>query len=268
MKKNRKTLQELTIIDNFLFGAVMADPESCRCLLECILEIAIERVEIIPEKSLIYHPEYRGVRLDVFARDEKGTRFDVEMQVRKTRVERRSRYYHSQMDMEMISTGTEYDKLPDGYVIFICDGDPFDNGKYRYTIDSRCKECPDMEFRDGVHTIILNNRGRNSEEVSPELVNFLQYTKQPLDKCMEDSGDPFIRLIQDRIRWVKGSREMGERFMTLQEMLSEERAEGRAEGKAEERENLLKELVDEGLLSPEAAAQKLKAGVNSDKTAE
>lgn len=223
MKKNRKTLQELTIIDNFLFGAVMADPESCRCLLECILEIAIERVEIIPEKSLIYHPEYRGVRLDVFARDEKGTRFDVEMQVRKTRVERRSRYYHSQMD---------------------------------------------MEFRDGVHTIILNNRGRNSEEVSPELVNFLQYTKQPLDKCMEDSGDPFIRLIQDRIRWVKGSREMGERFMTLQEMLSEERAEGRAEGKAEERENLLKELVDEGLLSPEAAAQKLKAGVNSDKTAE
>ena len=79
MGNTKKTLQDMTIIDDFMFGAVMIDPESCRRLLEMILELPIERVEVIAEKSLVYHPEYRGIRLDVLAQDEKGTRFDVEM---------------------------------------------------------------------------------------------------------------------------------------------------------------------------------------------
>ena len=47
-----KTLQELTIIDNWLFGAVMLDPEICRGLLERALDRKIERVEVLREKSL------------------------------------------------------------------------------------------------------------------------------------------------------------------------------------------------------------------------
>lgn len=65
----RKTLQELTIKDNFMFGAVMCNEEHCRQLLELILEIPIEHVEVSKEKSIIYHPEYKGVRLDVYAKD-------------------------------------------------------------------------------------------------------------------------------------------------------------------------------------------------------
>ena len=70
MSGKRKTLQELTIMDGFLFGAVMMDPENCRILLERILEIPIARVDVIQEKSLVYHPEYKGIRMDVFAKDE------------------------------------------------------------------------------------------------------------------------------------------------------------------------------------------------------
>ena len=72
MSRKRKSLQELTIMDGFLFGAVMMDPENCRILLERILEIPIARVDVIQEKSLIYHPEYKGIRMDVFAKDEEG----------------------------------------------------------------------------------------------------------------------------------------------------------------------------------------------------
>lgn len=32
----KKTLQDLTIRDDFLFGAVMAEEENCRRLLECV----------------------------------------------------------------------------------------------------------------------------------------------------------------------------------------------------------------------------------------
>ena len=140
MERCNKTLQELTIADDFMFGAVMQDPENCRLLLERILDMSIAHVDVIREKSIIYHPEYKGVRLDVVAKDENNTRFDVEMQVRKTPIGKRSRYYHSQMDMEILLAGTDYDKLPDSYVIYICDYDPFGQGRYRYTFNTKCNK--------------------------------------------------------------------------------------------------------------------------------
>ena len=80
MTKKRK-LSELTMKDNFLFGAVMMEEENCRLFLEMVLGFPIESVEISKEKSIIYNPEYKGVRLDVYARDEHRTCYNVEMQV-------------------------------------------------------------------------------------------------------------------------------------------------------------------------------------------
>ena len=99
----KKQLKELTIKDNFMFGAVMMDEENCKGLLERVLQIKIDYVEISKEKSIVYHPEYKGVRLDVYAKDENHTRYNVEMQVqKKSALGKRSRYYQSQMDMEML----------------------------------------------------------------------------------------------------------------------------------------------------------------------
>lgn len=257
MGKRRKTLQELTIMDSFLFGAVMMDPENCRILLECILEIPIKKVKVIQEKSLIYHPEYRGIRLDVFAEDEDGTHFDVEVQTRTTPIEMRSRYYHSQMDMEMLLSGVPYDKLPESYVIFICNYDPLRREKYRYEMKTICVECPEEEYHDGVHTIILNNRGKNPEEVPKELVSFLEFTKQSLPESEKESEDAFVKRLQETIREIKGSREMGERYMTLQELLQEEHAEGHAEGRKEERKDIFLQLVAEGEITLEKGAREL-----------
>ena len=50
MDERRKKLQELTIKDNFMFGAVMAEEENCRRFLELVLEMPIERVEMIRKK--------------------------------------------------------------------------------------------------------------------------------------------------------------------------------------------------------------------------
>lgn len=62
---NKKLFKELTLKDNFMFGAVMCDEHHCKHLLEMILGFPIERVVVSKEKSIIYHPEYKGVRLDV-----------------------------------------------------------------------------------------------------------------------------------------------------------------------------------------------------------
>ncbi len=60
MRKTR--LEKLTIKHNFMFGAVMIDPENCKGFLERVLQIKIDHVEVSLEKSIVYHPEYKGVR--------------------------------------------------------------------------------------------------------------------------------------------------------------------------------------------------------------
>ncbi|MDO4167910.1 MAG: hypothetical protein Q4D32_10960 [Eubacteriales bacterium] len=72
----KKTLQELTIKDNFMFAATMMDPENCRGVLECILGIGIDHVEVSYEKSVVYHPEYKGICLDVIASNADHTHFN------------------------------------------------------------------------------------------------------------------------------------------------------------------------------------------------
>ena len=229
----KKSLQELTFKDNFMFGAVMLDPENCKGILERSLGIPIERVEVSKEKSIVYNPEYKGIRLDAYARDADQTRYNVEMQVlQMPELQKRVRYYHSQIDMEILLSGLSYEELPDTYVIFICDFDPFGEGKYRYTRKCICKEVPELEMEDGAYTIFLSTHGINEEEEPEELVNFLKFAGgRPSDNA--DGEDPFIKKLQDSIREVKESREMGARYMTFQELLKDEREAGRAEGRAE-----------------------------------
>ena len=74
----KKCLSDLTIKNNFMFGAVMINPENCRGLLERVLDMEIDHVEVSREKSMVYHPEYKGVRLDVYTRDENNTCYNVE----------------------------------------------------------------------------------------------------------------------------------------------------------------------------------------------
>ena len=54
--RRKKTLKELTIRDNFMFGAVMSDANNCRRLLELILDFPIERGEVSKERSIVYSP--------------------------------------------------------------------------------------------------------------------------------------------------------------------------------------------------------------------
>lgn len=246
---NNRTLKELTIKDNFMFGAVMVDEENCRLFLERVLEFPIERVKVQKEHSLLYRPEYKGVRLDVYAKDEKNTHYDVEMQaVRKAALGKRSRYYHSQIDMELLLKGKTYEALPNTYVIFICDFDPFGQEKYYYSFERVCKEVPTITLQDGSKTIFLSTKGRNPEEVSQELVKFLEFVNADLAESEADFGDEFIRKLQKSIQYVKESREMEGRYMLFEEVMREERNEGIAIGLSEAILQLLESLGD---VSPE-----------------
>ncbi len=246
--KKRKTLQDLTIKDNFLFGAVMSVEENCKGFLEMVLGFSIAQVVVSKEKSIVYHPEYKGVRLDIYAEDENHTHYNVEMQMKKkTALGKRSRYYHSQMVMEALASGEDYETMPDTFVIFVCDFDPFGEHLYCYTFGNECRENKNVKLGDGSCTIFLSTRGENEEEVPAELVRFLKFVTADLEESEEDFQDKLVKRFQETIHNIKADREMGERYMIFEEMLREEKQEGRQEGLLEGRIEGRIEATREGI---------------------
>ena len=257
--KKRRNLKDLTIRDNFMFAAVMTEaPDICREVLEYALGIHIDRIEVAAEKTLLYHPEFRGIRLDVYARDMDADgnavrHFDVEMQVVNREIFRRSRYYHSQMDMELLGKGVPYDELPDAFVVFICDFDPVGLGKYRYTLRHTLEEDNSYDYYDGSHTVYLSTKGNNRDEVPCPLVEFLNYVGAGLEDCSKEFGGTLVRRIQESVKKIKADREMGARYMLFEEMLKDEFNEG----KLEEKKNVIISFLSDIAEVPESLKDKL-----------
>lgn len=243
-----KTLQEQTIKDNFLFAAIMLDSDICKEVLERILEVEIDHVEVVSEKSIVFHPEYHGIRLDVYAKENDGTYFNVEMQVERKPVLKRARYYHSNMDVELLRTGIDYELLPDSYVIFICDYDPIGLGKYKYTKYSTFREDMSYNYKDGIHTYFLSTKGKNVDEVPGKLVKFLDYVGTGK---MDETDDLLDHLKRTEVK-IKSDREIGERFMVFEEMMQDQFKAGKAEGVAEATAKIITAYLNNGGTKEEA----------------
>ena len=216
-----------------MFAAVMMDEDIAKGVLERTLGIEISRVEVSYEKSIVYNPEYKGVRLDVYVKDQQGTHFDVEMQVANEEIKKRARYYHSQIDMELLLAGTDYANLPNTYVIFICDFDPLGLGKYKYTMKQIVAEDPSYKYDDGCRTVFLSTKGTNDDEVSESLRNFLKFAGADKEKASDDYQDEFVSKLQKSVEKIRNSREMGASYMKLEELLNDKFKAGKAEGLAE-----------------------------------
>ena len=170
METKQTKWEELSISNDFLFGKVMQNPELCKELLQRILpDLNIERIEY-PElqKSIRMDMDARSVRLDVYVKDEKEAVYDIEMQVSGTKeLPRRSRYYQSMIDLQLIDKGQLYDELKRSYVIFICLFDFYGKGRHMYTFENICREDGRISMGDEAVKIFLNARG-TLDDVSDE----------------------------------------------------------------------------------------------------
>ena len=256
----RRKFQELTIRDNFMFAAVMMRDDNCKKFLEMLLGIKIQKLEVSYEKSIIFNPECKGVRLDIYADDENNTRYDIEMQVAEQDLGKRVRYYHSQMDMELLESGYEYRELSKAYVIFICDFDPFEKGRYCYTFENRCIEDFSISMGDESRSIFLSTEGRDVENISKELKAFMEFVKMDNPENNTETENKYIKELQQSIRKVKEDRNLESGFMTWEDVKNEARREGRLEGKREiifkflEELGVIPERVKERIMSEEKYA--------------
>ena len=67
-------------------------------------------------------------------------------------------------------------------------------------------------------------------------------------ESIQEFNDNYVRQLQESVKQIKKSREMGVRYMQLQELLRDERAKGRTEGRREElAKNILFTLRKRGM---------------------
>lgn len=232
----RKKFKDLNLSDAFLFAAALENKDICELVLSCILGHSVHLTHVRAENFLLYNSDFRSVRLDVYAGDRAEVLYNLEMQnENQHNLAKRSRYHQAEMDVTSLEPGDSFEKLKPVYIIFICDFDPFGEGLYRYTFESRCLE-KDFPLNDEVQKIFLNVRGCNSKNAAPELVHFLHYVTDSTDAFVEKDADDFVRRLHEKVRLLKESRNLEERYMLLGEWLDAEKEKGRAEGREEGRE--------------------------------
>jgi predicted transposase/invertase (TIGR01784 family) len=248
-KKPKKSLNELTLLDRFLFAEVMEDPENVELMLNIILgkEIILKHLPQV-EKEERKSPLYRYVRLDVWAQDENDTIYDAEVQKENTRnLPRRSRYYQGMIDSKLLEPGEiDFNHLNDLFIIMITPFDLFGENKYCYTFRMKCDEVSNMNLEDGAVRIFLNTHGQNKDEVSLELIELLHFIEYTNDDGETECKSEQLRKLQKRVKDIQNSAEVGVKYMQAWEERIMEQNQARAEGKQEAIIELIKKKQAKG----------------------
>jgi len=242
-----RTIKELNLCDDFLFHEVMKDKDLVIGLLETVLDLKGKIIDIKyieEEKTIKSGYSGKGVRLDVYVLDNELNVYDIEIQNGKLKViGKRSRKYQSNMDGYILRQGQGYEELKKQYIIFICTGDPFGQGLYKYTFSNRCHEIPSLSLGDETYKIILNTKGTVGE-ISPDLKEFLYFIEHSTQSIAEKSNSQFIKALSKKVETVKQDDESRGEFMTFEEKM-QEYAELYVEEHAEEIEERVTQKITE-----------------------
>lgn len=283
----RKTLEELNLIDNFLFGLMMTNPEVneafARKIVKVILGKQIERIRVVPQE-IFYGTDtaYHGTRLDVYIEEENNKRgdgsdiveesiFDIEPEKKNDKVivnalPKRVRFYHADIDAETLKSGEDYGMLKKVYVIFIMSFDPFGLNRMVYTIKNSCVEEPEMPYDDGATTIFLYTKGRVGVP-SGELEAFLKFFEKTREENVVNED---LWEIENMVNHAKKDRKAGidymkyyeEQAMTRRMGISRGLEIGRKEGKTEVLVSQIIRKLQKGYL-PEQIAEILEVDLEN-----
>ena len=243
-----KNFQDLNLCDDFLFKEVMRDKKLVIGFLEMVLELKgkIKEVKFVETEKTIRHRYLdKGVRLDVYLKDNENNVYNIEIQNGNlTNIAKRCRMYQSKLDSGALKPGEDYANLKKQYIIFVCTGDPFGEGLYKYTFENLCEEDPSIKLGDESLKVFLNTKGQKGE-VSRELKAFLNFVEESTVQNAANINDLYVAQLSAKIEDIKKDEELGGVFMTLEEKMNELAKEKMAEGK----EIGIKEGIKENSLS-------------------
>jgi len=204
-----KSVDELTFIDDFMFGTVMKNKPICKGVLERLLHIKVGKIEYPSlQKTIAPFYESKGIRLDVYVA-EPSRAFDIEIQTAiPPDLPKRTRYYQSLMDVDCLLRGQSYAELKESYVIFICTQDPFDKGLPVYTFENTCKENGALFLNDKSYKVFYNASAYGKEK-DDELHALLRYL------CEKQATSSFTQNIDALVETTKNNEKFRSLYMSL-----------------------------------------------------
>ena len=240
--------EDLQISNDFMFKEVMKSNKGlCKRLVGSIMQQDIEDIVYIDtEKTLQPYYDSRGIRLDVILADDNHTRYNLEMQARNViskagvaLLPKRTRYYQSVIDMDMLKKGENFDQLNPLVLIFICTFDFYKEGRYVYTFKSRCLENLELELANDVTVKLVNAKGKQGQ-VNDLLKNFLEYvmTNKPVDDFTKD--------VERQVWAVKNDKKAREEYMVLQAKIREHEIIAFEAGEAKKSRETALEMLKDG----------------------
>ena len=223
----RKSFDDLTIADDFMFCKVMQNEGICKEFLEMILSDKIGKIACLsPQNSVAAGIEAKSVRLDLLVKDEAGKSYDIEMQVsNEHNIPKRMRYYQAALDIAFLDKGVHYKTLNDSYILFVCLFDAIGNDKPLYTFENICIEDGQTPLRDGTKKLIINAEAFGKAE-SKELKSFLEYVKTGTAKT------EYTERIETMIQAVKQNEQARQEYRFMSGFEMDAREEGMQQGKS------------------------------------
>ena len=123
--------------------------------------------------------------------------YDIEIQnILDENLAKRTRYYQSMMDIDLLLKGKNYTELKESFVIFVCKEDFFGLNLPCYSFSNICKENPDLQLGDESHKIIFNASAFANEK-NLEKKSILEYI---IDK---KSTSDFTNKLDDLVERTK-----------------------------------------------------------------
>ena len=266
-----KRIEDLTFIDDGMFQAVMHEPGICEELVESLLHVKVDKI-VYPELEKQIEPYYttKGVRLDVYLKDEDKI-IDVEIQTYKQdAIGKRTRYYQSMIDIDSLMKGQDYSELLDSYVLFICTYDPLkkaDDSSFGlpcYTFKNTCAENSEVSLDDKSVKVIYN-AGAYEAVKDEKIRDFLHFicTNEP-----EENN--FSQTLSDTVAKLKDDEKFRSYYAAMnlhdRDIKKIAHAEGLAEGQQQKAVEATVNLLKMKLLTPEQIAQSV--GLSLDKVLE
>lgn len=213
LKQAAEAWKTITLKNNYLFFKIMQDEKRLRELLRRTLpEIRIKKLRIVGEKTIQAGVDIHGVRLDVYAEDETGRPFTIEMQINNTdNIPKRMRFYSSMVDSQMLDKGDKYERLPDSFIIIICCFDLYGMGLHKYSFRSKCDQVDGLAMGDGVKYVVLNTTSF-ADDVDSELRAFLDYVE---GRDVRD--DSYIAELDEAVVKARKNKRWRKEYMTVEQ---------------------------------------------------
>ncbi len=249
-KKTFKPLQELNLIDSFLFGASTEKIQDAEFIAKLIIERAtnqkVDKISVVSEKELTgIDVHHHGIRMDLYVEAYENKRlakvYDIEPnKYNPAELPMRSRYSQSLTDVKLLNSGEAYETLPEYISIWILPYDPFGQNQMLYTVKNYIEEFPELVYNDGVKKLFLYVGGELGG--TEKLKSLLQYFSK---SDTSNATDADLEHLHSIVENTKHKQEVGKRYMTLQDMIDYEKKESFEDGVAVGRE----EGREEGMLA-------------------